>query len=623
MLDSLRNAGRSWVAKVLIGVLILAVAGFGIPSVFLDLNANTVARVGDQNVTARDFDRLYRSQLNQFAAQTGQSLTAQQALAFGVPGSVLGQLANDAAIETLAQRLDLGASDERLAAFVRRDPSFAGALGAFDRSEFVAVLRQAGYTESEYLNLQRRAAKREQVGAIFDGLALPQTAFDIARAYENERRVIEFIELNPVLFAVIDEPSEEELAQFFEENQNRFRTEETRRVRVLPLTAETLAAGIEVSDTEIEAEYERTSSQYQTVERRSVHQLVLANEEIETIFTQGLADGVSFEDLVAEAGAEGRVQALGTLQQSQMTDTSLANAAFGLEEGEFAIISGAQGPRAIWVSEIIEGGVQPLDEVRDAIERSLATSRAQGLLLDAFDAIDEARAAFQPIDDVAAHFGLAIYELDLTRSGDALAEIDAIPADARSNVTQQIFDASETANITPAINLGSNRTVFFEIENVQPVRDQTLDEVRDEAIAAWQELQSELSMIAAAEDMVASLDSGADMFMTASQAGQIPQVSQAFSRDGSGDATIGADVARAAFMGTVGAAGYAPIASGEVVVFQVTEVMEADADAQSNIAAALSANFPDQMFGSFVEGLREDTPIRINESTLNRLIGLE
>src|SRR5690606_20347543 len=129
-----------------------------------DLNANTVARVGDQNISVRDFDRIYRSQVNQFASQMGRVPTAQEALGFGLPNAAIARLANDAALVILADQLDLGASDAKLAQMVRQDPSFAGALGLFDADEFSAVLRQAGYTESEYLNLQRRASEREQLG---------------------------------------------------------------------------------------------------------------------------------------------------------------------------------------------------------------------------------------------------------------------------------------------------------------------------------------------------------------------------------------------------------------------------------------------------------------------------
>ncbi|WP_404404152.1 SurA N-terminal domain-containing protein [Pelagibacterium halotolerans] len=623
MLDNLRNFGRSWIAKILLGILIVSVAGFGIPSVFLDLNANTVARVGDQNISVRDFSRIYNAQLNQFAQQTGQMPTGEQAMAFGLPGAALNRLANDAALAQLAQQLDLGASDAKLAELVRQDPAFAGALGTFDRESFVSVLRQAGYSETEYLNLQRRTAMREQIGTMFESIALPEVALDIANAYANDRRTVDYVTLNPVLYAVTEEPSEEELTSFFEENQDRFRTEEMRRVRLLPLTPSALAENIEISDEAVEAEYERMRDRYATVERRAIVQVPLASDADVQLFERGAADGRNFEDLVAEAGLEGAVIDLGMRTRAAMTDPTLADAAFGLSEGDFTVIQGPTGRRAVWVSEVEPAGTQPLEAVRDEITQDLALDEARDLYLDAYDAIEEARAAFLPIDDVAAQYGLNVYELELTRDGDALAEVEELPDGAASQVTQSVFTASEEANITPAITLGADETVFFDLLEVTPARDKTLDEARNEAVAAWQELQSDLNMTETAEDMVSQLDAGSDIYALATEQGLVPQASQPFGRQGTEDGTIGPDVARSAFMGPEGHAGYATTPNGDVVVFQVTDVIEAAPDSQSNVAQTVAQGFPDTVSAGFVAGLRADLPTRVNQDALNALLGLE
>lgn len=622
MLDNLRNFGRSWIAKILLGVLIIAVAGFGIPSVFLDLNANTVARVGGENISVRDFDRVYRSQLNQFASQMGSVPTPQEAMSFGIPNAAIARLANDASLAILADEMGLGASDAKLAELVREDPSFAGALGLFDADEFSNVLRQAGYTESEYLELQRQAAQREQLGMIFTGATMPQVALDIAKAYDNDQRTIDYVELNPVLFAVTEEPSEEELTQFFEENQSRFRTVETRVVSLLPLTAETLAQGIEVTEEEIAAEYEQTAGQYVAPERRTIHQLALPDEETAQAFTEGLESGESFASVVSDTGLQTEVTEIGTFAQAEMTDAALAETAFGLEENGYAVVEGAGGQRVIWVSAIEEGGQQPLEAVRDQVAQELRLDRAEEMLFTVYDEIEEARAAFLPISDVAERYGLEMYDLELTADGAALADIETLPEGSDQTIVQQIFAASPDARITPAINLGSNQTVFFSLDEVRPARDQTLDEVREEAIAAWQELQTDMAMTRTAEDMVAAIDAGSDLFTVAAENGQTPQSSMPFTRNAT-DTVVDPDVVQATFQGGEGYAGYVPTRAGNVVVFQVTEVIPAPAEASSEMAQAMEASFPNLIFANFVQGLRQDVGIRINQEALNRVIGLE
>src|SRR5690606_7689885 len=139
--------------------------------------------------------------------------------------------------------------------------------------------------------------------------------------------------------------SEEELTQFFEENQTRFRTVETRHVSLLPLTADALAAGVEVTEEEIAAEYERTAGQYVSPERRTVHQLTLPDAETAQAFAEGIEAGASFASVVSQTGMQTEVTELGTFAQGEITDAAVAQATFGLEENGYAVIEGAEGQR--------------------------------------------------------------------------------------------------------------------------------------------------------------------------------------------------------------------------------------------------------------------------------------
>ena len=56
--------------------LLVGVAGFGINNVIVDLGSNTVARVGNEEITSREFLRAYQSQANSIAQQLGSMPTA-------------------------------------------------------------------------------------------------------------------------------------------------------------------------------------------------------------------------------------------------------------------------------------------------------------------------------------------------------------------------------------------------------------------------------------------------------------------------------------------------------------------------------------------------------------------
>ena len=197
MLHFMRRFATSWGGKILGMALIVALAAFGVPSILATLDANTLTRVGDEDITAVDFQRLYQQNLNAFAQQTGQLPTNEQAIQMGIPTSVLNQLTTRAAINQFAIRNGIGVSDTKLAELVRDDQTFFGVLGAFDRSIYDQYLRQQGMTSEQYFEVQRKAARRQQIAiGLFAGSQISKTGLDLLNRYRNDLRTIEYFTLN-------------------------------------------------------------------------------------------------------------------------------------------------------------------------------------------------------------------------------------------------------------------------------------------------------------------------------------------------------------------------------------------------------------------------------------------
>jgi peptidyl-prolyl cis-trans isomerase D len=618
MLDSFRKISKTWFGKLIGGFLIIGLAGFGISNVIFDIGTNTVARVGDEEITAREFQRAYSTDLQRFAQQVGQMPTPEQSLAMGIPESTLNRLASAAAINRLAQQLGIGVSNDRLAIMLRQDPTFAGTLGQFERQNFLRALQQSGYTEAEYFELQKRAARRQQLEtALFADTEPPAAALELVGGYAGDTRSIDYFVLNEDSIAPVAEPTEQELAAYLDEHQAEFRTQELRSVDVLTLSPETLAATITIPDAEVEAEYERTRASRAVAERRQIQQVPLTSEEHRQLFEEGLAAGESFEALVAEAGL--RPTDLGLLSQAQVTDSALAEAAFGLEAGEFAIIPGVGGQRAVAVTEIVPGGEAPLDEVRDEIARDLALAQARDQYLDMLDQIEELRATFEPLQQIGERFGLPVRSVEVSASGSELSAVPEIPTEDRARVAQRIFAAQEE-QLTPAVQLSANRNVWFDLEHIEPARDQTLEEVRAEVREAVIAERTQQALAAAAEQAVAQLDAGRSLSQVASELGERTVRSAPFGRGGAELSAIGPDVAAAAFAGGEDHYGSALNADGHHVVFEVAEIVPAADGATAEVTQFMERTLRDSLFGEFVAGVRDDAGLRINRQALNQLI---
>ncbi|MEO8757460.1 MAG: SurA N-terminal domain-containing protein [Devosia sp.] len=620
----MRRFATSWLGKILGGLLLIGLAGFGIQNVLLDLGSNTLARVGDQDITIPQFQRDYRQQLNQIAQQMGKMPTDQQALQLGIPTAVIGKLASDAAINQLAIKLGIGASDAQLAKMVRDDPSFAGNLGTFERANFVQVLQQNGYTENEYFELQARAARRQQVAlGLFAGTVVPKTAEDLLNRYRNDTRTVEYFTLNTTSIPDVGTPTDDDLKSYLAAHQTEYRTAETRTADVMALTPEILATEPEYQPTEdeVKAEYERTKAQLTTIEKRDIQQVALTDPAKEQMFTDAKAKGTPFLDVVKEAGLT--ATDFGLMGKGDVVDSAVADAAFGLvKEGDFTIIAGIGGKRVIGVTKIEAGGVTSYEDAKAAITTKLAVTKAKAAYADIQDQIEELRAAFKPLKDIATRFKIPMATIALTSGGAELSALAGIAEADRVKVATGIF-AATAGKLAPTVSVSATNNIWFDLSKVDVARDQTLDEVKDKLTTAWTAAKTDEALQAEIKSIIAELDGGKSFQDVATERNQFATVSQAITRDGDKTNVLTQPVATTIFASGPDSHGSAVDGDGEYLVYHVIDVTPAVGEGDKNITDFLTKSTRDALYAEFIGGLRDEAGIKINQQALSQVLNLD
>src|SRR6478609_9202023 len=119
MLDKMRGAAKSWVAKALMGLLVMSFGIWGIADVFRFSSSSALATVGDQDISGNAFTETYRNFLGGYQRQTGQSITPDQARLLGLDRAVLNDMIRNAAIDGEAHKMKLAISDQQLADSIR------------------------------------------------------------------------------------------------------------------------------------------------------------------------------------------------------------------------------------------------------------------------------------------------------------------------------------------------------------------------------------------------------------------------------------------------------------------------------------------------------------------------
>lgn len=626
MLDSLRKGAGTWVAKLFIALLIFSFAIWGVTDFLQGFGQNTAAKVGETEVSIFEFDRTYRQDLNRLAQQFGRPLTAEEGAALGIPQQALGRLIAEAALSNTAQDLKLGVSDQRLATLIQSDPAFRGPSGRYDRARLDQVLRAYGYQEDEYVVQRRRAAERNQLSlGIAGSMKAPVSYLEALSAYQFETRSADYVLLTDETIGEIEEPTDPALTTFFDENKSDFRAPEYREIKILSLTPETVARPDDIAEEDARYEYEQRAERYFQPERRKVRQMSFPSSEAAQEAAAEIAGGKTFDDLMSERGLADNDVTLGTMAKDDFLDETLGDTAFSLGQGETSgAVEGRFSTVILNVEEVLPESTRPYEEVKDEIIQDLAAEQAEREILDLLDEVEDARAGGALLEEVGERFSLPVETLaafDQSGKSESGSDVD-LPA--AEGLLAAVFE-SDVGLENDVLPFGDQGFLWYEVDNVIPERDQTLDEVRETVIAAWKADQSRTRLSEKAAEIQTRLEGGTPLETLAGEAELEVKRAENLARNApSGD--FGPEAMTAVFGGPVGTSAVAASADGQQIVFKVADVAIPDFNAASPANAALNEQLSQQigesLLGQFITDQQNAAGVEVNEVGISQAIGL-
>lgn len=610
---------------LVMGVLILSFAVWGIADIFRGFGRSTLATIGSTEISTEQFRQTYNDRLQQIGRQFGRPLTPDQARAFGIDRQVLQQVIAEAALDEDARRLGLGQSDEQTMKSILADPNFKGTNGAFDPNRFQQVIRQFGFTEQRYIAEQRKVALRRQIaGTVTAGLAPSNTMLQVASQFQNEQRAIDYLKLTDAQVGAIEPPSSEALAAFYEDHKAQFRAPEYRKVAFVAVTPESIAKWTEVSDADARKLFDERKDKLSTPEKRQVSQIVFPNAEEAQAARAKIAEGASFDDIATQRGLKPADVELGLVSKADMLDPAVANAAFTLPLNEVSQpIKGAFGTALVKVGKI-EPGVQPsYESVAATIKRDVALERARAKVQELHDKMEDARAGGANVIEAAKTLGVnavTIEALDRSGRGPDGQPVKDIPQGLE--LATSAFN-SDVGVDTESINF-QNGYVWFDVLGVTPSRERSLDEVKDQVEARWriEQVTSRLRTLAA--ELVQKLGTDGKLAEVAPQGVKV-ETATGLKREGTTPG-VPANVVEAVFRTAKDGFGQSQGGTGnEWFVYRVTDVTIppvdlASADAKK-LKDALVQRMNDEQVGEYIAWLEKDIGTKINDQAVAQATG--
>lgn len=628
MLDAMRRGALNWLAKILLGLLIIAFAVWGVADVFRGYGRGTLARIGSTEISVEEYRQAYQEELASVSRRMGRRLTTEQAKLLGLEQRALSRLIGAAAVDRHARELHLALSDKGVADIIRADPAFRDPTGHFSNRTFQNYLRQNGTSEGRYVETRRREEVRDQLtDTLLAGLAPPQLLIDLLHRFTQETRVIEYLTPDYDKLVKITEPDDTKFKEYYEQNKRQFRTQELRKLNVLLLTRGDAKARVGLSDEDVKAAYDRDKEKYNIPEKRRIQQLAFPDKAAaEKAYTE-LAKAKSFNEAAAKLGFKDSDIELGLLARKDMIDPKIADAVFALKkdelskpvEGQFAIV-------LVRVSEIVPGKQRTFDDVKGEIRDKLADEGVNKELQVLHDKVEDERAAGKTLQEIGDALKLRFLEIaEIDRNGNTGEGKPALEVPEAAKIAQAAF--SGTAGVeSEATDLGDGGYAWVDVLSITPEKQKPFEEVSAQVKTAAIELARRQEITALAAKLVERVTAGEAMEAIAKETGGKLEKSNPVTRTAPPQG-LPQSALQQAFAFPKGGATSALTADGKArIILRVADIIPAappTKEQADRLKNELARQLQGDVLAEYLGGLQARYGLTVNEAALKQALGPE
>jgi len=635
MLHFIRERAKGFFAWLIFVLIVIPFAFWGINSYFEGGSDVYVAKVNDEEISVRDFQRLLlqeRAFRKQLLGADADPALLDDAL---IKRSVLERLINSAAVAQAADAAGYRISDAQLRAHILNNPQFQRD-GRFDPQLYNRIINSLGLKEQAYeAELRHDLLVDQLIGSISSTAFITGGELDRALRLQYQQRKIAYLVLKAAAF-MSDEPvPEEQIKAYYDSNLERYVIPEQVRVEYLELSASDLMGDITVDEETLRKMYQEQQSQFMVPEERRASHILIAVEEGADEKTeaaarkkaqeilQRLKKGESFEKLAKEfsddPGSAAEGGDLGYFGKGVMVK-AFEDKAFAMKVGEVSEpVRSRFGYHIIKLTDIRPARGRDFEEVRATLEQEYREQKAEEIFFDLTDRLTDLAYEVPDTLDVAAQ------ELSLTvKVSDFFSrnQGSGIAADPKVRAAAFNPDVLEAGNNSEPITIGPNHVVVLRVKDHRPVSHRSLEEVRAEIEQSLRLERARDQAAEAGQKIQQRLQSGEDPEKLAKEAGVKWQTPGFIDRQ---TASVPQGIVRYVF--TMARPGGAPLvegsrlAGGDYAVISLYEVKDGDLSAipeeeRSQWRQRIIRNIGLQESNAVLEAIKKRSKIEIHQENM-------
>ncbi|MDX7987945.1 peptidylprolyl isomerase [Xenorhabdus sp. 12] len=518
MMDNLRTAANGPVLKIVLALIILTFLLTGVTGYLSNENGSYAAKVNGQAISRVQLEQAFLQEKNTLQERLGDQFSAllsDEQKIRQIRRQSLDRLINSTLIEQYANKLNLSASDEQVAAGIRNLP-FLQTDGKFDNKkyqDYLDSLARSNISPDIFAEQVRKDLINRQLMQALLGseIALPAEIKQEVKLALQERTV-RFATLELKSIEAKQTVTDEELKNYYDANSKHFTVPEKVKISYLKMDAADELKNITVSDADIEKYYKNNLAKYTKLEQKKYSFIQLDSDVAAKSVLDELNKGADFSQLASEKSTD-KFSAqkggdLGWMEDRAMPDE--LKSVNLTKKGQLSdVVKLANGYAIFRLDDIKPEVIEPLADVRSEIEKIVKQEKA----VDAFYALQRkvSDAAANDNESLAAAEKAAGYKAITTDWFDRTH----IPADINfSQVVETIFsgnlidDKGTTGTNSDVISVEGDRAFIIRVDEFKPESVQPFEQAKNEVTELVKRQKAEKQLQVESEKLLASLKEG-------------------------------------------------------------------------------------------------------------------
>jgi peptidyl-prolyl cis-trans isomerase D len=634
MLATIREKIQGWIAGIILGLLAIPFALWGI-NYYFEGGQVKVAEVNGTDIGIESYRRALDDQKRALQQMLGGKADPRL---FDTPEfrrRVLDGLIDEILVAADVDAAGYRVSDAELARQIREAPPLQRD-GKFDRQLYEAFVRSRGMDVRGFEASLRRdiLVGQAESGYAQSAIVTPSDAETVLRLQAQQREVV-YAVLRPARVRDRVKVSSEAIEQEYQTHADRYRTPERLRIQYVRLSADDIAKSIRPTEDEIRRALAEAGHDAKRSTGRTEKAAMAKAQELRAKLVAGADFAALARQHSEDPGSASQGGDLGLIGRGGFAK-EFEDALFALKKpGDLSgPVRSAYGLHVIKLTGIEGSGAQE----RRRASHILITFAAPAADRAKIEADLRARKAEERFVELSERFHNLIYEqpdslkpaaetlgLKIETSGwfTRAGSPDGLTSERK--VIDAAFDAEvlEQGRNSPALELGRNTLVAVRMSEREPARQRPLAEVRGtiekELLARAQQAEVERLAQAAVRDLAG----GQRLEAVARQYGMDFHAPRRIARRETG---VDASLTEALFKAAHPTAdkpvhGSAALADGAYAVFELRQVIEAgpvkgDSAEAAAVRRALQARRGREYYDNYRAGLRERAKVKIYQDQL-------